>query len=492
MKKNIWVLSDNKTVLFEVQNVLNSNGGMRALCIPSFDAAVRMVERMIVSGDELRPSLLLADYDSCRHDDYKSLHFLADHEAFAGIPLFFMCDRDSEEVEEECYEEGGMVVLRKPLSQSSISRIENASWKQEMTRNYEKFIQKQNMELQSAKEIKTLNAKLEERNKVLKQVFGKYFSESIVNVILESPGGSELGGERADVVVLMADLRGFTSLSDTLPGEVIVDMVDHFLGEMTRIINECRGTIIEFLGDAVLAVFGFPYALKMPEENALIAAIKMQNQMKSINSYNIEHEYPVIEMGVAIHKGDVFIGNIGSEYMMRYNVIGQAVNVCSRIQSYSFGEQVLVSEKSIKNIRDMVSVRDSFDIAVKGVRGNIHVCEVIKYYGDVLYKVEESSGDYLRDVKGNISALIYRTFDKTVEDYAIAGQVLMASPREIVISASAKAINDLAPHMDVELFVLGETAYAKYIGMSFGELTFRFTYVPKSFLERIGVTDEKL
>lgn len=383
MRKNIWIICDNKQDLYETQHIIDDGGAMKAICLPNVDAIRRAIERANDSeGVSLHPSLIIADYDMGQMAVNECVGIVQNDPQYAGVPLIFMCGQRTYDIDMKCYETGATIVLEKPITNLDIVRIERASWQYEMTCNYEKILNRQSAEIKTTKEIRALNEKLATRNKVLQQVFGKYFSDSVVDVILEQPGGDMLGGQKVEVTVLMADLRGFTSMSDSLSADAVVDIIDHFLGEMTKIISDYKGVVIEFIGDEILAVFGAPFSLECSEGNAIAAAICMQNKMRFVNDYNRDHGYPQISMGIGINKGEVFLGNIGSEYMMRYNVIGKTVNLCSRIEGYSTGGKILISEESIKGIEDMLTIPNRYVINPKGFTEDIPICEVTGIGGE--------------------------------------------------------------------------------------------------------------
>ena len=157
MKKNIWVLSGNRTVLVQVQRQINRGGGMRAVCLFS-DAAVEKAMAHLGGEDTVEmPSLFLVDYEDGRKNGFTTFSRIKNNPAFAGIPVFFLCESRTQETDEECYELGGTVVLVLPFSDAALLRMEKAAWQHEMTRNYEKLLQKQAAELATAKEIKRLN-----------------------------------------------------------------------------------------------------------------------------------------------------------------------------------------------------------------------------------------------------------------------------------------------------------------------------------------------
>ena len=458
---------------------------MKAYCLMSYAAVEKAVKRLAIYGKpEDQPSLLIADYESGLEEEFACLFFLKIQPAFAGLPLFIMCNEKTKEVEEHCYGLGATVVVTKPLSETTMLRIERTSWQHEMTRSYEQLIQQQANELESAKEIKRLNEMLRSRNELLNQIFGKYFTEDVVESILEEPTGSRLGGKKAVVTVLMADLRGFTSLSDRLSGDVVVDILDNFLEEMTRIILNHKGTVIEIIGDEILAVFGAPIEIEKSECNAMAAAIDMQNAMKTVNKYNKSKEYPGIEMGIGIHKGEVFIGNIGSEYLMRYNVIGSAVNLCSRIESYTFGGQILASYSTFESMKDSVTIGDSFWISMKGFRKQIPICEIFGIEdGDDIYQLVKERAKQMRYLNNSPRLMVYVIQDKFVGEYSIPARAIEISDKKLLIETEDSDISSLTLHCEVELLIAGHNAYAKVVKVNSNRLMLRFTYQSEGFYE---------
>jgi class 3 adenylate cyclase len=224
--------------------------------------------------------------------------------------------------------------------------------------------------------VKERTQQLEVRNRLIRQAFGRYLSDDVASTLLESPEGLTLGGERREVTILMADLRGFTPLTDRLPPESIVSIVNNFLGEMTDVIFRHQGTINEFIGDAILAIFGAPQRLSDHAERGVACAVEMQMAMDHVNARNRKLGLPAVEMGVSLHSGEVVVGNVGSEKRAKYGVVGRAVNVTARIESYSVGGQVLVSERTLSQVTSPVTTAREFEIHPKGVAKPLKVFEV--------------------------------------------------------------------------------------------------------------------
>lgn len=383
MKKIIWVIGGDRRQMIEMQRQINSSGSMRAICMLTPEA----MKKAIASGkdeqasDMSSPSLIIIDYISIVTSDFDSLSFLKKQRELAGVPLFFVVEKRSEELDEECYAKGAMVIVHRTFSKSEVMRIENAAWQYENTKNYEKMLQKQATDLKATKEILHLNQQLEARNALLHQIFGRYFSGEVVDVILDRPEGATIGGEKREVTIMMSDLRGFTSLSEDMEPEAVTHLLNYYYEKMLEAILKYHGTVIELLGDGVLSVFGAPLHSEDHTSDAIAAAISMQNAMKEVNAYCTDQGYSNLEMGIGIHSGEVFVGNVGSEKMMRYNVIGRVVNECSRIESNSVGGQVLVSEESLSKVGYPVDVAGRISIMAKGLKKPIPSCEVVGIEG---------------------------------------------------------------------------------------------------------------
>ncbi|MCC6128333.1 MAG: response regulator [Acidobacteria bacterium] len=229
----------------------------------------------------------------------------------------------------------------------------------------------------SQEEIRSLAQQLEVRNQFIRKTFGRYLSDEVVEQILETPAGLSLGGERRRLTILMADLRGFTALSEGTPPETVVHILNRYLGIMARVISEHRGTIDEFIGDAILALFGAPIAGEDDELRACLCAIRMQLAMSEVNRLNEEEGLPRLQIGIALNTGEVVVGNIGSETRSKYGVVGSHVNLTGRIESLTVGGQILMSEETRLSLGGTAEVGWSQEISAKGFRDPISVHELV-------------------------------------------------------------------------------------------------------------------
>jgi len=225
-------------------------------------------------------------------------------------------------------------------------------------------------------EIRRLARDLDVRNRFIQQTFGRYLSEEIVSGLLDSPEGLKLGGESRQVTLLMSDLRGFTSISEALSAEQVVRLLNSYLGAMAEVILKHQGTIDEFVGDAILAIFGAP--VKRPDDapRALACAVEMQLALEALNERNAAQGLPRLEMGIAVHSGEVVVGNIGSEKRTKYGVVGPPINLTGRIESFTVGGQILISEAVREEAGDVVQVGDRLQIAAKGAKEPLTVFEL--------------------------------------------------------------------------------------------------------------------
>lgn len=502
MEKIIWVIGSNRKEMIEAQRQINSTGSMRAFCMLSFEAVEKAVDKAIASqSTQMRsqistPSLIVLDYEMGSQEDYKLLLFLKNQQVLAGVPLFFAVENRSGELDEECYTRGATVVLSKPFTQVGILRMERIAWQHEVTKNYEKMLQKQAGDLQSAREIMRLNHQLEARNELLYQIFGRYFSDKVLDMILEKPQGAAIGGEKRELTVMMSDLRGFTSLSEELGPDAVTALLNFYFGKMAEAITKYGGTIIEFLGDAVLAVFGAPMNSDQQTECAIAAAISMQNNMGEVNRFCEKNGYPTLEMGIGIHRGEAFIGNVGSEKMMRYNVIGRIVNECSRIENYSVGGQVLVSREALDSIECPVEVHNHMEILAKGVPKPVQLSEVIGIGGEYQLRIANVEFDVMKPVEEWVVFNMSPIEDKMVKEDTIPARLLEFSYKRAVVELYDFQA-ELKVYSDVEIFAAGQDGkavftgvYAKVVERHLDMVTLHFTHVSRSFQKFSGMEIE--
>jgi adenylate cyclase len=230
--------------------------------------------------------------------------------------------------------------------------------------------------------LNALNEQLDTRNYIIKKTFGRYLSDDVVKTILESPEGAALGGEFREVTILISDLRGFTPISEQLSADHVVQMLNNYLEVMTEIIFKYQGTIDEFIGDAILVIFGAPIKREDDPIRAMACAIEMQLAMKDVNLKNNQSGFPDIEMGIGINTGNVVVGNIGCSKRTKYGVVGKNVNLTSRIESYTVGGQILISESAKNASYPLIRIDRELSVRPKGLNSPIRIFEIGGIYGN--------------------------------------------------------------------------------------------------------------
>ncbi len=280
----------------------------------------------------------------------------------------------------------------------------------------------------------------------IRETFGRYLSKKVVDEILESPEGRKIGGRRQQVTILMSDLRGFTGLSDTRDPEEMVRLLNRYLGRMSEIILEYDGMIDEFIGDAILTVFGIPERRNDDALRAVACGISMQNAMEDLDKNIVGEEYPPLEMGIGINTGPVIVGNIGSEMRLKYGIVGAAVNTAARIESNTIGGQVLIGESTYQALKDRVTIEASHTVMMKGLRRPLVYFSVTEIGPPYNLKLNPQA-DEKEGVTMSLPFILCPVDGKRVLDEKIQGETLKVG-ESFMVAEIAKAVDALT---DVKL-----------------------------------------
>ena len=332
------------------------------------------------------------------------------------------------------------------------------------------------------------NRELEKSNKLILQVFGRYLTDEVVENLLSSPSGLKLGGEKRKITILASDLRGFTAISERLSPEDVVKILNFYFEYMADAITKYQGTIDEFLGDGILVLFGAPTARVDDAQRAIACAVEMQLAMEAVNAKMKAWGLPPLEMGIGINTGEVVVGNIGSEKRTKYGIVGSNVNLTYRIESYTIGGQILISEQTLKAAGEIVNVSGPKQVQPKGVKEPINIYEVEGIRGE--YNLFLSSeAEIFKPLTAGIE-LQYRVLDGKHIDYRIlSGRIVNLSAKEAEVycdPVTAKnlpsglsniKLNLLAPNAPTDV---REDIYAKVLEKPAapGSFYIRFTAKP--------------
>lgn len=210
----------------------------------------------------------------------------------------------------------------------------------------------------------------------IRDTFGRYLSNEVVEELLGSPDGLKMSGENREVTFLISDLRGFTTLTSNLSPHEVIEIMNRYFESMLQIIARYRGTVNGFLGDGILAFFGAPLSADDDAERAVACAIEMQNAMLQLNVEQRRLNLPHLDMGIGINTGEVVIGNIGSEKRATYGAVGTPINAAFRIESFTVGGQVLISPTTHAKVESLVKLRGTKVVQFKGLDQPVYLYDV--------------------------------------------------------------------------------------------------------------------
>lgn len=221
----------------------------------------------------------------------------------------------------------------------------------------------------------------EGRNKEkIKRAMGIYLSPDIMKKVVQNIDDIKLGGKRANVTVLFADIRGFTSMSEKMTAEEVSKILNEYFTEIEPIITKHNGVINKFIGDAVMAIFGEPIQDVNHPVNAVRCAYEMLILVDKLQDKWITEGKPKIEIGIGINTGEAFVGNIGSEKRLEYTVIGDTVNLASRIESYNkvYKTNFLISSSTYSYVSSIVDVLKISEVQIRGKAKKMDIYEVLR------------------------------------------------------------------------------------------------------------------
>jgi adenylate cyclase len=316
-------------------------------------AALNGEKALQIARRDPQPDIILLDIMMPKIDGYEVCRRLKGDPKTQDIPIIFITAKVGVEDETKGLNLGAVDYITKPLSPPIVE-----------------------IRVKTHLENHKLNRRLQQSNHFIRKIFGRYMSDEVVTDILDTPQGLELGGKIKEVTIMMTDLRGFTAISENLSPAHTISMLNSYFKVMTQIIMAHKGTIIEFLGDGMLVLFGAPITRDDDSQRGVLAAIEMQLAMEEINHNNITLGFPELMMGCGINTGKVVAGNIGSDLRSKYGVVGSAINLASRIESFTIGGQILISQSTKDACNNLLRIDEQWPERVKGFEEPITVYQV--------------------------------------------------------------------------------------------------------------------
>ena len=274
----------------------------------------------------------------------------------------------------------------------------------------------------------------EYKKREIKQAFSHYVSASVVNSLLANPKLLRLGGERKRMTVLFSDVRGFTSISEGLEPELLVQLMNHYLSRMTDLVFKNDGVLDKYIGDAVMAFWNAPFEQADHARRAVRTALQMLSALKDMNDKG-EFGSLKLKIGIGINTGEMVVGNMGSENRFDYTVIGDSVNSGSRLESLTkeYGVSLLISESTKEELGDEFVTRFLDMVAVKGKQESIKIYEVM----DVSILDTGGVRELISDYESALQSYFARDFKEAVR---ILERVLTTRPDD----GPSKTLHDRA------------------------------------------------
>lgn len=261
------------------------------------------------------------------------------------------------------------------------------------------------------------------QKKLIKGMFSHYVTGDLVTELLNHPEKLKLGGEKRNLAILFSDIAGFTSFSEKLSASELVNFINVYLNEMTKIVLKNKGTLDKYIGDAIMAFWGAPIAFENNEELACRTAIEMQKKIVELREKWDMPEVKNLKVRIGINSGEVVVGNIGGENRFDYTVMGDNVNLASRLEGANkeYDTLIMISENIYNSIKDKIIVRKLDNIRVKGKLKPTKVYELIGMVEDseAVKKVEEFS-EYFRGLEFYKKRKFHEAlnaFQKQIEKY---------------------------------------------------------------------------
>jgi class 3 adenylate cyclase len=406
------------------------------------------------------PDLVLLDVMMPEMDGYEVCRRLKASDATRQVPIIFLTAKTDAADEELGFSLGAVDFIHKPISPPIVAA-----------------------RVKTHLEIKSLHDALRVQNQFIKKTFGRYLSDEVVKKLLESPDGLKLGGESLLVTIVMTDLRGFSAISEIQPPEIVVEMLNSYLTDMTEIVFRYSGTINEIIGDAMLILFGAPNSRADDADRAIACALEMQLAMEKVNQRIRALDLPDLEMGIGINTGRVVAGNIGSDMRVKYAVVGSSVNLAGRVESLTVGGQVLITESTRQATSLALTLAGELSIPFKGLKDPVHVYEVIGASGGpyeialpqpevVFVSLAEEIPLSLEILEGKHSS--GKTMQGRIQQLAQNSAMVCADAELRVLDNLKVVLNDRGSGA-------GCIIYAKVMGVRQGEpgcYELRFTFVP--------------
>lgn len=261
----------------------------------------------------------------------------------------------------------------------------------------------------------------EREKKKIRGAFEQYVTEAVVNEMLKSPEKLRLGGEKKELTVLFSDIRGFTTISEQMSPEALVKFLNEYLTIMTDIVFRYNGLLDKYMGDAIMAVYGAPLEQKDHALRACLTALEMLGELKRLKEIWKMKGLPVLDIGIGINSGPMVVGNMGSERRFDYTVIGDNVNLASRLEGLNkqYSTNIILSEFTVDQIGNRLIVRELDLVRVKGKAQPVKIYELIGKG-----QLEEKKLQFLSHYHSGINAYRSKDWERGITEFRKALEII--------------------------------------------------------------------
>jgi len=228
----------------------------------------------------------------------------------------------------------------------------------------------------------------ERERKRIKGAFGQYVSKSVIDLMLKNPERLKLGGEEKTLSVLFIDLVSFTGYSEQLTPAGMITILSDYFKEMTDQVFAYQGTLKEYVGDELMAIFGAPIDLSDHADRACAAALAMQDRLRHLRRIWSDLDRPALRARVGVNSGPMLVGNLGSTYRFSYGALGDHVNLGSRLQGLNklYGTEILIGDNTAHLLKDAFLLREVDAVRVQGRQQPVSIYELVAAAGKTLPK----------------------------------------------------------------------------------------------------------
>jgi adenylate cyclase len=219
----------------------------------------------------------------------------------------------------------------------------------------------------------------ERERRRIKGAFTYYVSSSVVNEMLKHPEKLKLGGDRKELSILFSDIRGFTTIAEGMSPEALVHLLNEYLTVMTDIVFKYDGTLDKYIGDAIMAIYGAPLDITDHASKACHSALEMMHELENLNKKWISEGKKPMDIGIGINTGPMMVGNMGSEQRFDFTVMGDAVNLGSRLEgaNKNYKTNIIISEYTYKDVKGEFLCMELDSVKVKGKRKPVKIYNLL-------------------------------------------------------------------------------------------------------------------